>query len=110
MPGADKLCRIPEFLQVSGHWLLTGSGGEGPPTAELDLEAERRAVREAFAREVRAVVGGALDQLLGGAVTVAAETTPEQAHRMAADVDQALKDRQTPPGAKAPPTRRAGGK
>lgn len=55
-PSLDRVERIPELLEVNGHWLLTGQGQMELPGAQPDLEQARRAGAEAAAAEVMRVV------------------------------------------------------
>lgn len=102
LPDGEKLARLPEALQVNGHWLLTGQGSMLPPGTGTD--AGDRAHRFG-AQEVTAKVRQFATQL----ESQYSDGTAEHAHaerRLALAQAQADRAREMP-GRRKKPRRQA---
>lgn len=89
LPSAERLVLLPEVLEVSGHWLLTGRGPIEPPGMEADeglaLAAARRQVAEEFVRLVRQAAAGYGDV---GATQPDRSPTPAEAESLLEEAER----------------------
>jgi len=91
LPDGEKLARLPDALQVNGHWLLTGQGPLLPPGAgsnAADL-AHRFGAQEVTAK-VRRFVGELESQYADG------DASQHAAKRLALSREQADRAREAP--------------
>lgn len=57
LPDGEKLARLPDALQVNGHWLLTGEGSMLPPGSGTEQSDHAfRAGAQAVTAQVRRLV------------------------------------------------------
>lgn len=105
LPDGEKLARLPEALEVNGHWLLTGDGPMLPPGAGSGASDQAfRLGAQAVTAEVRRFVSDLEQRYTEKEESEAA--TQRAARRLALTQEQADRARQEP-GRRKRPRRRA---
>lgn len=80
VPGGEMLAKVADLLDVSGHWLLTGTGPMERPGAVMDMARVERvaalAERGRVLRAIRATLDGIAHGELARAVQEVTEGLP----------------------------------